>query len=151
MLQKKMAEIGVGRIATLVGRYYAMDRDKRWERTQRAYELLVHGQGERATDPVSAIKRAYERGLTDEFIEPIVIVDVNVEPVATIKDEDAVIFFNFRPDRARQLTRALAVAGFNEFPVVVQANNSFRLFHALRSNLSAPHSVWPPRAPKCPG
>jgi 2,3-bisphosphoglycerate-independent phosphoglycerate mutase len=78
---------------------------------------LVHAQGERATDPLSAIKRAYERGLTDEFIEPIVIVDANGEPVATIKDEDAVIFFNFRPDRARQLTRALAVAGFNEFSV----------------------------------
>ncbi|MCM3869865.1 MAG: 2,3-bisphosphoglycerate-independent phosphoglycerate mutase, partial [Pyrinomonadaceae bacterium] len=117
MLQKKMEEIGVGRIATLVGRYYAMDRDKRWERTQRAYELLVQGQGEQATDPVSAIKRAYERNLTDEFIEPIVIVDDSGEPLATIKDEDAVIFFNFRPDRARQLTRALAVAGFNEFPV----------------------------------
>jgi 2,3-bisphosphoglycerate-independent phosphoglycerate mutase len=116
-LQKKIAEIGVGRIATLVGRYYAMDRDKRWERTKRAYDLLVHAQGERASDPVSAIKRAYERSLTDEFVEPIVIVDTNGEPVATIKDDDAVIFFNFRPDRARQLTSALAVAGFNEFPV----------------------------------
>lgn len=116
-LQKKIEEIGVGRIATLVGRYYAMDRDKRWERIKRAYDLLVHGQGERATDPLSAIKQAYERGLTDEFIEPIVIVDLNGEPLATLKDEDAVIFFNFRPDRARQLTRALAVAGFNEFPV----------------------------------
>jgi 2,3-bisphosphoglycerate-independent phosphoglycerate mutase len=117
MLQKRIEEIGVGKIATIVGRYYAMDRDKRWERTKRAYDLLVHGQGERASDPVSAIKRAYERGLTDEFIEPIVIADVSGEPVATIEDEDAVTFFNFRPDRARQLTRALAVAGFNEFPV----------------------------------
>jgi 2,3-bisphosphoglycerate-independent phosphoglycerate mutase len=117
MLQKKIAEVGVGTIATLVGRYYAMDRDKRWERTKRAYDLLVHGQGERASDPVSAIKRAYERGLSDEFVEPVVIVDAGGEPVAKIKDDDAVIFFNFRPDRARQLTRALAVAGFNEFPV----------------------------------
>ncbi len=117
MLQKKIEEIGVGKIATLVGRYYAMDRDKRWERTQRAYDLLALGQGERATDPGSAIRRAYERGLTDEFIEPIVIVNANGEPVATIKDGDTVIFFNFRPDRARQLTRALALAGFNEFPV----------------------------------
>lgn len=117
MLQRNFAEIGVGRIATLVGRYYAMDRDKRWERIQRAYDLLVHGQGTRATDPVSAIKQAYERGVTDEFIEPVVIVDASGQPVASIKDEDAVIFFNFRPDRARQLTRTLAVPGFNEFPV----------------------------------
>ena len=96
-LQKQIDEIGVGRIATLVGRYYAMDRDKRWERTQRAYDLLVHGQGERASDPVNAVKRSYERSLTDEFVEPVVIVDASGEPVATIKDDDTVIFFNFRP------------------------------------------------------
>ena len=128
MLQKKIAEIGVGRIATLVGRYYAMDRDKRWERTKRAYDLLVHGEGERASDPVSAIKQAYERGLTDEFVEPVVIADPSGEPVATIKDDDALIFFNFRPDRARQLTRALAVAGFNEFPVPARPKIHFVCF-----------------------
>jgi 2,3-bisphosphoglycerate-independent phosphoglycerate mutase len=116
MLQKQIDEIGVGKIATIVGRYYGMDRDRRWERTKRAYDLLVHAEGERAIDPVRAINRAYERSLTDEFIEPIVIVDESGEPLATIKDQDAVVFFNFRPDRARQLTRALALAGFNEFP-----------------------------------
>ena len=151
MLQKKIEEIGVGKIATLVGRYYAMDRDKRWERTKRAYDLLVHGQGERATDPVSAIKRAYERGLTDEFIEPIVIVDASGEPVATIKDEDAVIFFNFRPDRARQLTRALAVAGFNEFPVPGRPKIDFVCFTLYDRTFPLADSVWSPRAPKCPG
>jgi 2,3-bisphosphoglycerate-independent phosphoglycerate mutase len=116
-LQKKIGEIGCGQIASLIGRYYAMDRDKRWERTERAYELLVKGKGERTTDPVAAIQRSYERGITDEFIEPTVIADANGKPVATIQDGDAVIFFNFRPDRARQLTRALAIPDFQEFDV----------------------------------
>ncbi|CAN5835477.1 2,3-bisphosphoglycerate-independent phosphoglycerate mutase [soil metagenome] len=128
ILQTKIERLGLGRIATLVGRYYAMDRDKRWERTQRAYDLLVHGQGERATDPLDAITRAYQRGQTDEFIESIVIVGAGGEPLGTIKDEDAVIFFNFRPDRARQLTRALAVAGFNEFPVPTRRKMDFVCF-----------------------
>ncbi|HET9786144.1 MAG TPA: 2,3-bisphosphoglycerate-independent phosphoglycerate mutase [Pyrinomonadaceae bacterium] len=117
MLQKKIEEIGAGKIASVVGRYYAMDRDKRWERTKRAYDLLVHGEGDRNTDPLNAIKRSYERSLTDEFMEPVVITDDNSQPIGTINEEDAVIFFNFRPDRARQLTRALAVEGFKEFPV----------------------------------
>ncbi|MCU1268314.1 MAG: phosphoglycerate mutase, 2,3-bisphosphoglycerate-independent [Acidobacteria bacterium] len=116
-LQMKIAEIGCGEIATLIGRYYAMDRDKRWERTQRAYNLLVHAKGRAASDSIVAIKDSYEQGITDEFVEPIVMVREDGEPVATIKDGDAVIFFNFRPDRARQLTRALAVADFSEFPV----------------------------------
>src|SRR3989475_4130368 len=116
-LQKKIEEIGWGRIATIVGRYYAMDRDKHWERTRGAYDLLVNGVGARATDPVAAIRQSYQRGVTDEFVEPIVIEGANGEPVATITDADTVIFFNFRPDRARQLTRALAIAGFEEFPI----------------------------------
>ncbi len=114
-LQKKIGEIGHGQISTLIGRYYAMDRDKRWERTQRAYDGLVHGLGEPAVDPIEAIKRSYDRGITDEFIEPIVITEADGQPVGTIKGGDAVIFFNFRPDRARQLTRALAVPGLTEF------------------------------------
>jgi 2,3-bisphosphoglycerate-independent phosphoglycerate mutase len=116
-LQKKIDEIGCGKIASLVGRYYAMDRDKRWERTERAYDLLVKGTGARATNPLAAIAGSYERGLTDEFLEPTIIVDGHDKPVATIQDGDAVIFFNFRPDRARQLSRALGVPGFAEFPV----------------------------------
>lgn len=116
-LQQKLTTIGVGEIATVVGRYYAMDRDKRWERTKRAYDLLVHGVGSVSKDPIAAVKESYERGVTDEFVEPVLIVRETAEPVATIKDGDAVIFFNFRPDRARQLTRTLAVASFNEFDV----------------------------------
>src|SRR3712207_5419677 len=72
-LQKKTAELGCGRIASVVGRYYAMDRDKRWERTRRAYDLLAHAEGERVIDPVEAIKKSYERGVTDEFVEPVVV------------------------------------------------------------------------------
>jgi 2,3-bisphosphoglycerate-independent phosphoglycerate mutase len=116
-LQKNIAEIGCGRIASLVGRYYAMDRDKRWERTERAYDLLVKGQGQAATDPIAAVKNSYEQGVTDEFVEPIVITNGKGEPVGVMEDGDGVIFFNFRPDRARQLSRALAVPGFQEFDV----------------------------------
>ena len=116
-VQKRSEAIGCGQIASVVGRYYAMDRDKRWERTKRAYDLLVKAEGVPHTDPVTAIKNSYARVITDEFVEPIVIVDSNGEPIGPIGEGDAVIFFNFRPDRARQLTRALAVQGFNEFPV----------------------------------
>src|SRR5213083_2060960 len=107
-LQEKIQGIGCGQIATVIGRYYAMDRDKRWERIQRAYDLLVSGAGARAQDPVEAIRESYQRGVTDEFLEPVAVTRDGNEPTATIQDGDAVIFFNFRPDRARQLTRALA-------------------------------------------
>lgn len=127
-LQKKIAEIGCGRIAMIVGRYYAMDRDKRWERTQRAYDLLVNAVGARAKDPVEAIKESYQRGVTDEFVEPVVIENDSGEPVATIQDDDAVIFFNFRPDRARQITRALALAGFDKFPTPNRPSVDFVCF-----------------------
>ncbi len=127
-LEDKIAEIGFGEIATLCGRYYAMDRDKRWERTERAYRLLVGAEGERAADPVAAVRRSYERGVTDEFVEPVVITREDGSPVATIKDGDSSIFYNFRADRARQLTRALAVAGFDEFPVAGRPQIDFVCF-----------------------
>jgi 2,3-bisphosphoglycerate-independent phosphoglycerate mutase len=116
-LQVKCSEIGCGRIASVIGRFYAMDRDRRWERTKRAYDLLVDAVGERVSDPVEAIKRSYERSVTDEFIEPIVVMRETGEPVATIKDGDAVINFNYRSDRARQITNALAVPDSDGFPV----------------------------------
>lgn len=127
-LQMKIREIGCGQIASIIGRYYAMDRDKRWERTERAYDMLVRGKGERATDPVAAIRESYERGVTDEFVEPIVVVGDGGEPVATIQNSDAVIFFNFRPDRARQLTRAVAISGFAEFDVSARPQIHFACF-----------------------
>jgi 2,3-bisphosphoglycerate-independent phosphoglycerate mutase len=127
-LQNRMDQLGCGRIASVVGRYYAMDRDKRWERTRRAYDLLVHGSGEGASNPLTAIQRSYEKGVTDEFVEPIVIQDDAGRPVAELVEGDGVIFFNFRPDRARQLTRALAIANFAEFPVPARPRLNFVCF-----------------------
>jgi 2,3-bisphosphoglycerate-independent phosphoglycerate mutase len=106
-LRQKMREIGAGQIATVSGRYYAMDRDKRWERIERAFRAMVLGEGRKARDPVEAIRASYEKGVTDEFIEPAVIVNDKEDPVGRIRDEDAVIFFNYRADRARQMTLAL--------------------------------------------
>lgn len=105
-----------GAIATICGRYYAMDRDKRWERTERAYRLYTEGRGRVASDPVAAVNSAYARGETDEFVEPVVISEGDGQPVSMIGDDDGVIFFNFRADRARQITRAFTDAGFEEFP-----------------------------------
>jgi 2,3-bisphosphoglycerate-independent phosphoglycerate mutase len=146
-LERKSGEIGCGQIASLIGRYYAMDRDKRWERTKRAYDLLVHAEGERATDPVQAIKNSYERGVTDEFVEPIVVVAEAGQSVATIQDGDAVLFFNFRPDRARQLTRALAVPDFSEFPVPGRPRLDFVCFSVY--DVTFPVAVaFPPKKHK---
>ncbi len=142
-LQKKIEEIGSGQIASLIGRYYAMDRDKRWERTQRAYELLVHARAQRNRDPVAAIQQSYEKGITDEFIEPVVIVDANDEAVARIEEGDAAIFFNFRPDRARQLTRALAVPGFQEFDVSSRPGIDFACFTVYDRTFPLPVAFAP--------
>ena len=145
-LKKNLEEIGIGQIATVIGRYYAMDRDKRWERTARAYDMLVHGKGEQATDAVEAIRSYYSRGITDEFVEPIVIIKPNGEPVATLQDGDSVIFFNFRPDRARQLTRALAVSGFEEFDVSRRPGDPSCVLHRLRPVVSVTSRFCAPRS-----
>ena len=109
-LQREIRRIGVGRIATVSGRYYAMDRDKRWERIGKAKDAMVTGTGEKSTDPVAAVKRSYEHGVTDEFIEPVTIVDARNEPVGLIRAEDACLFYNYRADRGRQMTQALTEA-----------------------------------------
>ena len=116
-LQVKCAEIGCGRIASICGRYYAMDRDTRWERTERAYRLLVSAEGERVIDPVEAIKQSYARSISDEFLEPMVVLRETNEPVATIEEGDSCIFFNYRADRARQITSALTSDKFDNFDV----------------------------------
>ena len=103
-----------GKIASVIGRYYAMDRDKRWERVKKAYDLLVNGIGTRAKDPVSADIRSYEEGVTDEFILPVVITDDNGDPQAVISPDDAVICFNFRTDRCREITQVLTQTDFHE-------------------------------------
>ena len=104
-----------GQLATVVGRYYAMDRDKRWNRVQKAYEAMVQGKGEQTRNVPEAIGRSYEAGITDEFIEPIITVDDQNEPIGLIEDGDTVICFNFRTDRGRQITQALTQQDFPEF------------------------------------
>ena len=112
-LEKNLKKVGIGEIASLVGRYYAMDRDNRWDRIKMAYDMLVEGKGKRASSAEEGIKNAYKNGETDEFVKPIVVGDLQD---SRIKDNDVVIFFNFRPDRARELTKAFVDSNFNAFP-----------------------------------
>ena len=113
-LVEKMKEKGTGKIATITGRFYAMDRDKRWERIKKAYDALVNGVGVKANSALTAIENSYQQEIFDEFVEPTVIYN-GEKPVATISENDSVIFFNFRPDRAREITRTLVDKDFNEF------------------------------------
>ena len=142
-LQQKMRELGVGEIATLVGRYYAMDRDNRWERIERAYRAVVHGEAShQSASPVAALQESYERGVTDEFVEPVVITKEirhgqSAVPVATIHDDDALIFYNFRADRARQMTKALAEPDFDKF---VDEKRPLNLFYVAMTQYE---KTWP--------
>jgi 2,3-bisphosphoglycerate-independent phosphoglycerate mutase len=113
-LERKLEEIGVGKIATVVGRYYCMDRDQRCERNKLAYDLLTIGAGEQTTDIADAMTRSYDKDVTDEFVEPIVVVE-NGKPIGLVQDGDSVLFFNFRADRARQITRAFTDVAFDRF------------------------------------
>src|SRR5258705_7072830 len=105
----------VGKIATVCGRYFAMDRDKRWERVKLTYDALVNGTGQKATDAIAAVENSYANNITDEFIKPTVILDEGQKPMATIKDGDAAICFNFRTDRCREITQVLTQTDFPEF------------------------------------
>ena len=109
-LAKKLQEIGVGQIATVMGRYYAMDRDNRWERVEKAYQAMVDGEGIQNPDPVDAVAKSYEKDVTDEFVVPTV-----VAKDAGIKENDSIIFYNFRPDRAREITRTFVDPDFKGF------------------------------------
>jgi len=113
-LQNKMKEIGVGKIASMSGRYFAMDRDNRWDRIEKAYNAMVLGQGETATDPIEALKASYQKEVYDEQFIPTDLTE-NGQPVGTIAEKDAVIFFNFRPDRMRELTKAFVMPSFDSF------------------------------------
>ena len=114
-LEAKMAEIGVGKVASVMGRYYAMDRDNNWDRVQKAYDSLTKGEGVKATCPVKAMEESYANDVTDEFVLPTVITNEDGTPVSVVKDNDSVIFFNFRPDRAREMTRAFCDDKFTGF------------------------------------
>lgn len=113
-LQNELKALGCGKIATVMGRYYAMDRDNRFERVEKAYAALVYGEGVQAEDPEAAMQASYDAGVTDEFIIPVVITE-NGAPVGTVRANDSVIFFNFRPDRAREITRAFILPEFDGF------------------------------------
>lgn len=113
-LQTIVTDLGVGEIATISGRFFAMDRDTRWPRVKRAYDAIVHGEGAKAIDPVKAMADSYKQEVMDEFVEPVVI-EKDGQPTATVSDNDAVLFFNFRPDRAIELSRALTEPDFDDF------------------------------------
>jgi 2,3-bisphosphoglycerate-independent phosphoglycerate mutase len=133
----------VGKIASISGRYYAMDRDKRWERVKLAYDALVNGLGEKESNPLQAIENSYARNITDEFIKPTVILDKQGQPVACIRDQDAVICFNFRTDRCREITEVLTQRdmpdeGMKKLPLyyctMTQYDQSFRGIHVVFEN-----------------
>ena len=138
------------KLASLIGRYYAMDRDKRWERVKLAYDLLVHGQGTPSTNAVESIKQSYAEGVTDEFIQPIAMTEDGQTPLAVISPDDVVIFFNFRTDRGRQLTEALTQFDIHEqnmhklplyFVTMTNYDDSFNGIHVIydKDNLSLIH------------
>lgn len=114
-LEQRMTGLGAGRLATIGGRYWAMDRDRHWERVEKAYRAMVCGEGPRALNAAEAVNRAYERGIGDEFVEPTVLADAAGQALGRVRDGDSVIFFNFRADRARQISRAFADQEFYAF------------------------------------
>lgn len=133
----------VGKIASVTGRYYAMDRDKRWDRVKLAYDAMVHGVGEKSINLLESIENAYEKNETDEFIKPIIVVDDAGNPISTIKDEDAVFCFNFRTDRCREITEVLTQQAFHEqnmaplnlhYTTLTEYNKSFKNVHVIFRN-----------------
>lgn len=145
----RMREYGVGRIATIMGRYYAMDRDNRWERVKRAYDAIANGEGRKCADPVAAIETSYDDGVTDEFIEPVVLAGKDGAPVATVQSGDSVIFFNLRADRARQLTRAFTGLNFDGFDRERIQNLHFATFTQYDRSINT-SIFFPPIAPARP-
>ncbi len=126
-LEAKMKEIGVGKVASVMGRYYAMDRDNRWDRVERAYNALAKGEGNHTESAAAGIQASYDKGVNDEFVEPFVVTE-DGKPLATVKDGDSVIFFNFRPDRAREITRAFCDDEFKGFPREKRLNLTYVCF-----------------------
>ncbi|MCK4635305.1 MAG: 2,3-bisphosphoglycerate-independent phosphoglycerate mutase [Candidatus Moranbacteria bacterium] len=124
-MNEEINEIGAGKIATIIGRNWAMDRNNNWERIEKAYKMLVNGEGEKTTDPLSIIEQSYENKITDEFLEPIILADRKGEPLTKIKDGDGIVYINFREDRARQLTQVFTDKNFDKFNVDNKPNVTF--------------------------
>jgi 2,3-bisphosphoglycerate-independent phosphoglycerate mutase len=145
-IEKKAAEIGVGKIASIMGRFYAMDRDSRWDRVQKAYDCLRVGKGLRAKSAAEAMANSYAKQVTDEFIEPTAIVNEDNEPIGTISDGDGVVFFNFRGDRTREISRAFVVPDFKEFPRNVKPDIYYVCMTEYDTTIPAPVAF--PKPPK---
>jgi 2,3-bisphosphoglycerate-independent phosphoglycerate mutase len=145
-IEKKAKEIGVGKIASVMGRFYAMDRDSRWDRVQKAYDCFRTGKGLKASSASEAISQSYEKEVTDEFIEPTSIVNENNEPVAIINDGDGVIFFNFRGDRPRELTRVFVSPDFKDFPRTIKPDLYYVCMTEYDATIPAPVAF--PKPPK---
>jgi 2,3-bisphosphoglycerate-independent phosphoglycerate mutase len=143
VLEKKMEEMGRGEIASLAGRYYPMDRDKHWDRIEKAYRALVLGEGVKAPNAYAAIENSYQARVTDEFVEPVVIIDETGEPVGKIKDGDGVIFFNFRADRARQITRAFVDPDLETFERPIKPNVYYVCMTQYDATIDAPVAFLP--------
>lgn len=139
--QKQAKEIGTGKIASIVGRYYAMDRDNRWQRTQLAYDLLVHGKGDEFNNPIEALQSSYDEDTTDEFVKAKLI---DTSPDSRIQKGDAVIFYNIRGDRARQITRALTEEGFDEFGVEKNLDLHYTTFTSYDDTFDQVEVAYPP-------
>lgn len=144
-IEAKMAQMGVGKIASVAGRFYAMDRDKRWERVKAAYDCLTQGIGGKAPSVDAAIQASYAKGVTDEFIEPVNIVDGDGKPVALVQDGDSVIFFNFRGDRPRELTRAFVDTNFTGFTRAVWPKVHYVCMTEYDATINAPVAFPPIR------
>lgn len=142
-LEDNFKQVGLGKIATLGGRFYGMDRDNRWDRIEKAYQAMVLGQGNKAANAFAAIQDSYEARISDEFVEPVVIIDEKANPVGTVKDQDAVIFFNFRADRARQITRAFVDPELNTFPREVRPQVHFVCMTQYDVDIIAPVAFTP--------
>ena len=145
-IEKKASEIGVGRIATVIGRFYAMDRDSRWDRVQKAYECMRTGKGLKAKNAAEAIAASYAKQITDEFIEPTTIVNADNEPIGLVADGDGVIFFNFRGDRPREITRAFVSPDFKEFPRTTRSDIFYVCMTEYDATIPAPVAF--PKPPK---
>jgi len=137
-IEKKMAEISTGKIASIMGRFYAMDRDSRWDRVQKAYECMTAGKGAKAKSAKAAIEQSYQNKITDEFIEPVCIVDENDQPLAKIEDGDGVVFFNFRGDRPREITRAFVDNEFTGFTRTARPKTYYLCMTEYDATIPAP-------------
>ena len=142
-LEEKIKEKGVGKIASISGRFYSMDRDKRWERVKKSYDVLVNGIGNKAISPISAIESSYQKEIFDEFVEPTVI-SAGDKPLATISNNDSVIFFNFRPDRAREITRSIVDPEFDGFETKKLKNIYFVCFTNYDTTIPNVHVAFKP-------